>query len=271
MIGDRVAELARLVRRKTASPQTLNALPPVPDMQRVFEDGRCLYDGYQRGALAKYGELGEMVRRDPAYRKARKAAQFPAVESMVIEDRFINLFLLIKFFLRDLASQNIIEFGAFKGGSAVFMATLLKEFYPRARMLSLDTFAGLGELETGVDKPPEDFLNVNFERTCAAARTLGLDNLEFVKGFIEDTGLEACRTLGTIGLAHIDVVLHGPSVFAQNLVWDFMAPDGYLVQDDALEPTCPGATMAVEEMIRTRGLSMEQVWPQIIFRAHRPA
>jgi hypothetical protein len=238
-------------------------------MERVFEHGRCLYDGYQRSTPMKYGSLGEEIWRDPAYRKAIKAAKLPDVKSMVDETRFMNLFLLIKFFMRGLGSQNIIEFGAFRGGSAVFMATLLAEYYPAARIFSLDTFAGLPPLAAGVDKPPQDFLAVDLERTRKTARALGLKNLEFVQGLIEDTAPEACRSLGSIGLAHIDVVLYGPSVFAQDIAWEYMTPDGYIVQDDALEPTCPGATLAVENLIRERGLSIEQIWPQIVFRAHR--
>lgn len=264
------SSLLRSLRRRVASPKVLESLPEVLDMERVIEQGRCLYEGYQRSTPLKYGTFGEEVRRDPVYRKALAAARLPAVESMVVQTRFINLFVLIKFFLGKLHSQNIIEFGAFKGGSAVFMATLLKEFYPQARIFSLDTFAGLPELTAGVDKPPKDFLEVNLGRTRAAARSLGLNNLEFIQGFIEDTAPAACRRLGSIGLAHIDVVLYGPSVFAQNIAWDNMTAGGYIVQDDALEPTCPGATLAVEEMIRNRGLSMEQVWPQIVFRAYKP-
>jgi hypothetical protein len=114
-------------------------------------------------------------------------------------------------------------------------------------------------------------LAVDLERTRRTVRSLGLKNLEFIQGPIEDTAPEACRSLGSLGLAHIDVVLYGPSVFAQNIAWEFMVPDGYIVQDDALEPTCPGATLAVEEMIRERGLSMEQIWPHIVFRVHRGA
>ena len=271
LMRQKISNLARSVRRRLNPAKALESLPAVPGMERVFEHGRCLYDGYQRATPLKYGSLAEEVWRDPVYRKALKASRLPAVESMVVESRFINLFILIKFFLRDLASHNIIEFGAFKGGSAIFMATLLAEYYPGARIFSLDTFAGLPPLKVGVDKPPSDFLSINLERTRATARSLGLTNLEFVQGLIEDTAAEACRSLGSIALAHIDVVLYGPSIFAQNIAWDYMTPGGYLVQDDALEPTCPGATLAVEEMIRRRGLSMEQVWPQIVFRAHSPA
>lgn len=267
----KIADMTRSVRRRLASAKVLESLPEVPEMERLLEQGRCLYEGYQRSTPIKYGSLGEDVRRDPVYRKALAASRLPAVESMVVQTRFINLFLLIKFFLGKLPSQNIIEFGAFKGGSAVFMATLLKEYYPEARMLSLDTFAGLPGVKAGVDKPPEDFLDVNLERTRAAARSVGLTNLEFIPGLIEDTAPDACRSLGSIGLAHIDVVLYDSSVFAQETAWEYMTPGGYLIQDDALEPTCPGATLAVEEMIRRRGLSMEQIWPQIVFRAYGQA
>ncbi|MGA9585214.1 MAG: TylF/MycF/NovP-related O-methyltransferase [Terracidiphilus sp.] len=270
-MGTKIDDLTRAVRRRLASPRALETLPEVPDMKRVFEQGRCLYEGYQRSTPLKYGSLGEDVRRDPVYRKALAASRLPAVESMVVQTRIINLFILIKFFLGKLPSQNIIEFGAFKGGSAVFMATLLQEYYPSARIFSLDTFAGLPAVKAGVDKPPKDFLEVNLDRTRAAARSLGLLNLEFIPGLIEDTAPDACRRLGSVGLAHIDVVLYGPSVFAQETVWDYMTPGGYVIQDDALEPTCPGATLAVEEMIRGRGLSMEQVWPQIVFRAYQQA
>jgi hypothetical protein len=47
-----------------------------------------------------------------------------------------------------------------------------------------------------------------------------------------------------------------------------MTPGGYVINDDATEPTCPGATQAVEEMIRERNVSIEQVWPHIVVRAH---
>ncbi|MGO9435111.1 MAG: hypothetical protein ACLP00_12585, partial [Terracidiphilus sp.] len=42
----KIADLTRAVRRRLASPKVLKSLPEVPDMQRVFEQGRCLYEGY---------------------------------------------------------------------------------------------------------------------------------------------------------------------------------------------------------------------------------
>jgi predicted O-methyltransferase YrrM len=267
-MNDNLIGVFRSIRRKFLSfEKPLTALQPIDGMDRLFDNGRCLYDGYQRGAALRYGSLSDEIWRDPVFRKARSAARLPEVNSMVDEERLQNLFLIIKFFLRDLASQNIVEFGSFKGGSAVFMGTLLKEFYPGACVYSIDTFEGVPDILPGVDMPPQDFAAANLERTRRFVISAGLTNVEFVKGRVEDIGPEVCSSAGMIGLAHIDVVLYSPSVSAANAAWDYMAPGGYIIQDDATEPTCPGATQAVEELIRNKNASIEQVWPHIVFRA----
>jgi len=118
---DELNALVHSVRRRFfLSPKVMDFMPAVPEMQRTLERGRYLYDGYQRSSSLKYGSLGDLVTRDPIYRKARAASRLPGVRSVVDEERFHNLFLIIKFFMRDLKSQNVIEFGAYKGGSAIF-------------------------------------------------------------------------------------------------------------------------------------------------------
>lgn len=241
---------------------------PVLDMARVIERGRCAYDGYQRGSALAHGDLADRVWNDPLFRKALAAARLPQVRSMCTEARLMNLFLIVKFFLKDLTSQNIVEYGTYRGGSALFLAVLLKELYPQARVFALDTFEGMPEVNANVDlPPPDDFADTNLNTIRFTAAQLGLDNVEFVKGLIQDTAPAVYAELGSVGLAHIDVVLHSAVKYAQDSVWDVMPRGGYLVYDDATEPTCPGATRAVEEMIAGRDLSMEQIWPQIVMRA----
>jgi predicted O-methyltransferase YrrM len=265
-LANRVAYHLR--RRLVPPTKPLESLAPI-DMLRVVDRGRCAYDGYQRGAALAHGDLADAVWNDPLFRKALAAARTPAVRSMVTEPRLMNLFLLIKFFLKDLPSQNIIEYGTYRGGSALFMATLLKELYPAARVYALDTFEGMPEGDDALDlPPPDDFADTNMNIIRFTANTLGLENVELVKGLIQDTAPGVYAQAGSFGLAHIDVVLNSAVVYAQDSVWDFMAPGGYLVYDDATEPTCPGAMRAVEDMIVRRGISLEQVWPHMIFRAH---
>jgi len=264
---DEFSAFLHSVAIKFHSQQPLEFLPQVNGMDRTSVRGVCFYDGYQRGAFLKYGHLIDQVKRDPDYLEAIRASRLEAVCSIVDEARCINLFLLIRFFLGSLASRHIIEFGAYKGGNAIFMAILLRKFHPHARVIALDTFQGAPSSDPAIDKLPQNFRSANLERTRDTARSLNLENLEFVPGLVEDTALDACRSLGAIGLAHVDLVAHEPTRFAQQTVWDFLTPGGYLVQDDALEPTCPGAMLAVEELIHAHGPCIEQVWPHLVLRS----
>ncbi len=260
-----------LKRHLVPPTQPLTVLPAL-DMTRLVERGRCAYDGYQRGTGLAHGTLAEAVWNDPLFRKALAAARLPAVRSMCTEERLMNLFLLIKFFLKDLPSQNIVEYGTFRGGSALFMATLLKMLYPGAKVFALDTFEGMPEGADGLDlPPPDDFADTNLNVIRLTALQFGLDNVEFVKGLIQDTAPGVYARAGAFGLAHIDVVLHSAVVYAQDTAWETMTPGGYIVYDDATEPTCPGATRAVEEMVAGRDISMEQVWPHVVMRARLEA
>lgn len=263
---DEFSIFLRSITRKFQSQKVLESLPAVEGMERTSVRGVCPYQGYQRGTNLRYGRLIDQAMRDPDYRQAVQASRLKDVCSIVDEARCINIFLLIKFFLGSLSSRNIIEFGAYKGGNSIFMAMLLRRFYPDARILALDTFQGAPSSDPNIDKLPQDFRSANIVRTRATARSLGLDNLEFIPGLVEDTALAACRKLGSVGLAHVDLVAHEPTRFAQDLVWRFMAPGGYIVQDDALEPTCAGATLAVEELIHAHGPCIEQVWPHLVLR-----
>src|SRR4051794_2375683 len=149
------------VRRLLPPAVPLTALDPVA-MPRLMENGRCVYDGYQRGTALKYGALSDAVWRDPVFRKAVSAARLAPVRTMISDERLTNLFLIIKFFLGNLDAQNIIEFGAFRGGGTIFMAMLLREFHPFARVYGLDTFEGMPNVRTGLDNPPpDDFAAVN--------------------------------------------------------------------------------------------------------------
>jgi hypothetical protein len=256
-----------LKRRIVPPTRPVTGLPAL-DMTRLVERGRCAYDGYQRGAALAHGTLADQVWNDPLFRKALAAARLPAVRSMCTEPRLMNLFLIIKFFLKDLPSQNIVEYGTYRGGSALFMATLLEALYPAARIWALDTFEGMPEGDDGLDlPPPDDFADTNLNTIRFTAERLGLDNVTFVKGLIQDTAPGVYAEAGQVGLAHIDVVLRAAVEYAQDSVWEVMPPGGYIVYDDATEPTCPGATRAVEEMIAGRDISMEQIWPHIVMRA----
>ncbi len=97
----------------------MNYLPEIPGIPEGLRAGRSPRDGYVRGWGLEFGGLAGHVRADPLY---QEAVALITGRSFVSEERRMNLFLLLKFYLPKLASGHIIEFGAYKGGNAVFMA-----------------------------------------------------------------------------------------------------------------------------------------------------
>lgn len=246
----------------------LEIIPEV-DMAKAVVNGRCVHDGYQRGWGLQFGDLGQLVARDPLFRAAYSAAKNnPKTRTVVRYERLANLFLILKYYAQGLASHNVVEFGSYRGGSALFMAVILAELYPDARVYALDTFGGMPETDSERDlHRAGDFSDTNIEAIREAADHLGLHNLELVKGLVEDTAPCVYERAGQFGLAHLDLDIYSGLKFAQDSVWPFMAPGGYVVYDDATVSSCIGATQAVEELIIERRLNSEQVYPHFVFRA----
>ncbi len=231
-------------------------MPALP--LRGMEEG---HGGMIRGWGLDCGPLRGLVSRDPLYRKARRAA---GNRSVMTEARRINLFLLIRFYFSDLASQDIAELGVYRGGNLFFMATLLKDLYPGTRVYAFDTYTGMPQTARGIDLHVEgDFADASLEEISRSAVERKLNNIEFVKGDIRDT-LRGFR--GSIGLAHIDLDIYEPICFAQNIMWDLLVRRGYLVYDDATVGSCLGATRAVEDFLVRHNVHSDQVYPHFVFR-----
>ena len=239
-------------------------LPEFPKRTSEFVKGRNPYEGYQRGWGLQFGDLRERVLKDPLY---HHAAELAHGRTVVAEEKRMNLFLIIRFFLDRLASRDIIEFGSWRGGNALFMAACLKELYPAATVYALDTFQGMPQTDPAIDlHAAGDFSDVDLPALEGFARQNGLDNIRLVKGRFEDTAADVYKTVGGFGLAHVDCDIYSAVTFAQNTVLPHLCRGGYLVYDDAGVSSCLGATQAVEEFIQTQRLHSEQIWPHFVFR-----
>ncbi len=188
--------------------------------------------------------------------------------TIVRQDKLANLFLLIKFFSTHLPFGHIVEFGSFKGGSAIFMASLAQRFLPNVQVLAFDTFAGMPPTDKTVDAHNAgDFQGVDLPELRQYVEYIGLGNLHFVQGRFEDTAPHAVRELKKTALCHIDCDIRSAIQSAYDATQPYMVPGGYWVFDDPLEATCLGAMEAVEDLlIRRDGLNAEQVWPHLVFR-----
>jgi predicted O-methyltransferase YrrM len=239
-------------------------LPDFPKRENVFQKGRNAYEGYQRGWGLQFGGLRDDVLADPLY---RRAAELAKGRSVVTEHNRMNIFLILKFFVGRLGSQNIIEFGSWRGGNAIFMAACLRELHPHARVYALDTFKGMPPTDYGIDlHDAGDFSDVDLGELQSFIAQKGLDNLTLVQGRFEDTVDSVYAREASFGMAHIDCDIYSAVKFSQESVAPRLCPGGYLVYDDACMSSCLGATQAVEEMIIEQGLHSEQIWPQFVFR-----
>lgn len=252
-----------------AVPQSENQtdyLPRVDWVDGVVRKGRSPREGYVRGWGLQFGTLREQVRADPVYRDAIALAEG---RSVMAEDNRLNLFLLLRFYVPRLPFGHVAEFGAYRGGNAMFMARVLQHTLPAARVYAFDTFAGMPRTDTGVDAHrPGDFADVDIAELRASAAAHGLHNLEFVQGLFEDTAPAFLAHKGPIALAHIDSDIYTGVASAYHAVKPRMVPRGYYVFDDATVASCLGATEAVEELlVRRDRLHSEQIYPQFVFRA----
>jgi predicted O-methyltransferase YrrM len=241
----------------------------LPVLDRVTDcgprKGRSVYDGYVRGLGIEHGELRNKVLQDPVYIDAFNRT---ANRSVLSRDRRINLFLLIKFYLKRLDRGHIIEFGTYRGGSAIFMALAAKKFLPGVKIWGLDSFSGFPEIDSSIDSHTRtQFVDTDVDEVRAYAAKCGLDNVEFVKGRIEDTACDVLKRAGRIALAHIDCDVYSTVKYSWEVVKDYMVPGGYAVFDDATASGCLGATEVIEDiLIRQEGLCSEQIYPHFVFR-----
>jgi hypothetical protein len=240
-------------------------LPALTGIRNELRGGRSVYEGYQRSWGLEFGELKTHILADPDYRFAVALAEG---RSVLMLERMMNLFLLVKFFLPRLPFGHIVEYGSFRGGSAMFMAALAERFLPGAQVYALDTFAGMPETDSAIDAHAAgDFANTNMTEIQAMADRSGLTNLHLVKGLFQETAPALLPQIGSIVLSHIDCDIYSAVKYSYDISKPHMAPMGYYVFDDATVSSCIGATEAVESFVIARdGLLSEQIYPHFVFR-----
>lgn len=243
-----------------------NYLPDFTNLAKGLRKGRNVYEGYQRGWGLQFGGLREAIVADPLYQEAIGLA---TGRTIMMEHNRMNIFLIMRFFLQDMERGHVVEFGSYLGGNAIFMAHVAKKLYPGMKVFALDTFEGMPDTDKAVDAHNAgDFSDVNLDELREYAAKIGLDNLEFVKGYFDDTAPTILKQARKVSLAHIDCDILPSVRSSYELVKPYMAEGGYIVLDDATMSSCIGATEAVEDLlIRRDGLNSEQIYPHFVFRA----
>ncbi|MGO9242143.1 MAG: TylF/MycF/NovP-related O-methyltransferase [Bryobacteraceae bacterium] len=232
----------------------------------ALRKGRSPRDGFARGWGLEYGGLTAAVLADPLYQECFSLAKGRTIQAPVCR---LNLYLLVRYYLPRLGSGAIVEFGSYRGGSAIFMAALCRRLGLAVKVYGLDTFAGMPSTDEAIDAHHEgDFQDTSLAELRTYASQCGLDPwLTFVPGRFDETTPAVLAAAGRVLLAHIDCDIGRAVAYSYDAVKPCMAEGGYVVFDDALAPGCLGATEAVEDLvIRRDGLSCEQITPHFVFR-----
>jgi predicted O-methyltransferase YrrM len=213
----------------------------------------------------EFGKMADIVSMDPLY---REACAISSGRSIMTEQRRMNIFLIMKFFLNRIPAGHVIEFGAYKGGNALFMAHVARKLYPDMKVYALDTFSGMPETDKSLDWVDKgDFNDADLDGLRALIDKHRLDNLALIQGLFQDTLPGILSRGDKFSFCHVDCDIYSAVSYAYDTIKPAMAPGGYIAFDDPLTSSCIGAMEAVEDLLYHRdGLYAEQMFPHTVYR-----
>lgn len=140
---------------------------------------------------------------------------------------------------------EVWECGAYRGGSALYIATQLREMGSARRVRVFDTFAGMpvsGPLDT---HKIGSFIEADYEEVCQNLSSFS--NVTIHRGVMPETfvGLED----STISIAHIDADQHESVHACLTFIYPRLQIGGYMIVDDYNCIGCPGAKKAVDDFM----------------------
>ncbi len=164
---------------------------------------------------------------------------------------------------------DVLELGVYKAASLVRWLTFraLLEADASRRVWGFDAFGPFPAGDVGgasdrafirrFEEAGGDGLSIHEVSAYLAAK--GFTNVELVPGDVQETlpkVLEQRPEL-RVALLHLDLDVYEPTALALGLLVDRMVPGGLIVIDDYGQ--VEGATRAVDELCRDRGLSLEKL------------
>ncbi len=227
-----------------------------------IKNRRDIEAGYIRGSGIEFGYFTQVILDDPDWIAAIKAARG---RSIVTVEKLMNLFLIVKY--SEIREANIIEYGSFQGGGALFLAALAKRLRTDCKVFALDTFEGMPDTHEELDRHRAGgFSDVDLQGFEQAREEEGLDNLIILRGLFQDTvGLIAPEDRRFF-LSHVDCDVYNSAVFSIEFSKRHAVPGSYITLDDPLASDCIGAMQAAEERLVQQGLFVEQVYPHFVYR-----
>jgi predicted O-methyltransferase YrrM len=230
----------------------------------VVRKGRNVAAGNLRGWSLEFSGLMAHIASIPEFADAHALA---IGRSLVTTPKLANLYLIMKYALQNVPG-DIIEFGSYRGGSALFMARLLRIWGSTKKVFACDTYTGMPLTDETIDLHRiGDFSDVNINEIVAARDAAGLaDQLVIVKGLFEDTFPDV-KEGRSFSLVHVDCDIYQPIKYILREVDGSLSQGAYVAFDDPLFGSCLGAMEACEESyVQEKRLHAEQAYPHLVFR-----
>ncbi len=192
----------------------------------------------------------------------REGQDWPAVaHSMVGELRMDNVQGCVEDVIRRGVPGDLIETGVWRGGTTIFMRSILEAYGVRDRRVWVaDSFEGLPKPDA--EHYPQDAddsfhtypeLAIPMEKVRANFARYGLldDQVCFLKGWFKDTLPTA--PIERIAVARLDGDMYESTMDALKAIYPKLSIGGYLIVDDF--GAVPGCKQAVEDYRREHGIS----------------
>lgn len=151
---------------------------------------------------------------------------------------------------------NIIECGTWRGGTAIYMAKIIKSRKIKKKIYALDSFEGFNrnelkkEIGKGLAKTTEIAFTTTSEKFVRKKiKILGLNAyVKPQKGYFKKT-LPHFRE--KICFALIDCDLQQSTLYCAQRLWPLIVPGGKLIFDDYISPDdFPGVKFAIDSFIK---------------------
>ncbi len=179
-----------------------------------------------------------LVREQP-FEPAKRAAgrDWPCFGyTMVGRERLDNVQMCIEDILRNNVPGDLIETGAWRGGTTMFMRAILKRHGVTDRTVWVaDSFEGLpvpASDTDGADLSQVEYLKASLEKVKANFERFGLldDQVRFLQGYFCDTLPNA--PIDRLAILRLDGDLYSSTMDSLRNLYHRVSPGGYVIVDD---------------------------------------
>ncbi|WP_216656453.1 TylF/MycF family methyltransferase [Nocardioides marmotae] len=193
--------------------------------------------------------------------RREEGRDWPAdAETMIGMKRLANVRACVESVIADGVPGDLIETGAWRGGSCIYMRAVLKAYGETGRTVWVaDSFAGLPapdgrfEADAGDQHHTRDELAISVDQVKENFRRYDLldGQVRFLQGWFSDTLPTA--PIENLAVLRLDGDMYSSTMDALDALYDKVSPGGYVIVDDY--GAVPACAEAIHDFRDARGIS----------------